>query len=95
MVAEGLAKLAELLRRTQAAHHDFEIVELEGKFDEQWPSWYAQFLIDNHISQLLGHEPAMDVLNAFLEHTSKEFQAGGGHGDWAAFTARRMLDTQF
>lgn len=35
--------LAKLLKEASLAHHDFE--ESLGKPDENWPLWYADFVI--------------------------------------------------
>jgi hypothetical protein len=37
-------ELAELLREAERAHAEYER-EL-GQRDEDWPSWYAQFILD-------------------------------------------------
>jgi hypothetical protein len=37
-------RLAELLREAEAAHAEYES-EL-GRRDEQWPSWYARYIVD-------------------------------------------------
>ncbi len=41
---DSVADLAEALRRAAAAHgrHETEI----GHADENWPDWYAQFMVD-------------------------------------------------
>lgn len=37
-------ELAELLRDAQRAHADYE--RETGQPDEDWPSWYAAYLLD-------------------------------------------------
>jgi hypothetical protein len=37
-------ELAELLREAERAHGEYE--KQLGKRDEDWPSWYAQFMLD-------------------------------------------------
>lgn len=91
MAEMGQNKLSELLRRAQAAHHDFESVELGGEFDEQWPAWYAEYLLENGLAALVGASLDTDTLANLLDRTGREFQAGGGHGDWADFTAQQLL----
>ena len=39
-------ELAELLRETSQAHGKHEKEELGGQFDEDWPAWYAGYLLD-------------------------------------------------
>ena len=44
--AEGLTaeRLAELLREAERAHGEYE--RSLGSRDEDWPSWYARFIVD-------------------------------------------------
>jgi hypothetical protein len=85
-------KLSELLRQAQAAHHDFETMELEGSRDEQWPDWYAQYLLVNGLAGMLGRQPDNDGLAAMLEQYSREHKTAGSQQDWAEFTAQRLLE---
>lgn len=36
-------KLADLLRKTAAAHHEYE--QALGRPDEDWATWYAHFMV--------------------------------------------------
>jgi hypothetical protein len=46
---DSVADLAAALRRAAAAHgrHEAEI----GHADENWPDWYAQFMVDEQPGQ--------------------------------------------
>ena len=46
MNPDGLttAELAELLREAERAHGEYE--RDLGRRDEDWPGWYAQFILD-------------------------------------------------
>ena len=37
-------ELAELLRETERAHGEYE--SKLGERDEDWPSWYARYILD-------------------------------------------------
>lgn len=37
-------ELAELLREASRAHHEYE--QSTGETDDDWPSWYAEYLLD-------------------------------------------------
>lgn len=37
--------LARALRAAGAAHHDYETNALQGVRDEQWPGWYAAYVL--------------------------------------------------
>jgi hypothetical protein len=41
---ENAAELAEALRRAAAAHGEHE--KQLGHEDADWPSWYAQYMVD-------------------------------------------------
>jgi hypothetical protein len=38
-------QLAQLLREAEAAHGVYETEELGGVRDEEWPAWYAEFIV--------------------------------------------------
>jgi hypothetical protein len=38
-------ELARLLREAEAAHGKYETEELGGVRDEEWASWYAEFIL--------------------------------------------------
>jgi hypothetical protein len=38
-------ELAQLLREAEKAHGAYEKEELGGVRDEDWPSWYAEFIV--------------------------------------------------
>lgn len=85
-------KLQDLLSKAQSAHHDFEATELEGKFDEQWAAWYAEYLIENGIAGLFGAEPDPDTLAARLHEISQRHKAERTATAWAEYTARELLN---
>jgi hypothetical protein len=39
-------ELARLLREAEEAHGQYEKEELGGERDEDWPSWYAEFILN-------------------------------------------------
>jgi hypothetical protein len=39
-------ELAELLREAEEAHGEYEKAELGGVRDENWASWYAEFIVN-------------------------------------------------
>jgi hypothetical protein len=45
-------KLALLLSEAEAAHGKYEKEELGGERDEEWASWYADFILN-----ALGEDP--------------------------------------
>ncbi len=39
-------ELTDLLREAEQAHGKYETEELGGVRDEDWPTWYAAFIVD-------------------------------------------------
>jgi hypothetical protein len=39
-------ELTRLLREAEAAHGEYERDQLGGVRDEEWPAWYAEFIVD-------------------------------------------------
>jgi hypothetical protein len=39
-------ELARLLREAEKAHGQFEKEKLGGERDADWPSWYAEFIVN-------------------------------------------------
>ncbi|HSS98596.1 MAG TPA: hypothetical protein VLK33_16285, partial [Terriglobales bacterium] len=62
-------KTADLLKSAQEAHHTYEKENLEGKRDEQWATWYAEFLVTNGFGGLIGKDIDEDELAALLDQS--------------------------
>ncbi len=88
-----LQKLSLLLQQAKEAHQQFEKVELEGQFDEQWAAWYADFLVTSGLPGLLGSEPDVDLLASQLNEISQRHKAERTAENWADYTARELLET--
>lgn len=88
-----LQKLSLLLQQAKEAHQQFEKVELEGQFDEQWAAWYADFLVTSGLPGLLGSETDVDLLASQLNEISQRHKAERTAENWADYTARELLET--
>jgi len=71
--------LEKALRDSSSAHHEYEEVRLMGKRDEQWPGFYAAYVLGR-----LGDFAAPSTLSQWLE------EAPVGE-KWAATAARHVL----
>jgi hypothetical protein len=90
---DRIEALAALLTESEAAHGVYETAELNGVYDQAWPSWYAAYAIDHGIGALVGHPIAADKLAEFLASTFadfKEIEPNPSEG-WAAYAARRIM----
>lgn len=72
------AQLAEALTAAGNAHHDYESNFLEGNRDEQWPGWYAAFVIGR--------------LDTFTTPTSlaRWLSEASGDGEWSQVAAAHV-----
>jgi len=86
-------KVFDMLIAAHTAHHSYQEQELSGNWNEQWPAWYADYLLTNGLGGLIGRELDVDELAEFLETSNREFEASGGQASWHDYTARRLLET--
>ena len=90
MAAERINEIAALLNHANQAHHDYEVNQLKGQFDQQWPRWYAGYAVEHGISALLGHVMEVDTLAQYLAASNTEFEAAHTGEAWADYTARAI-----
>ena len=92
--SDRIEALHALLSRTEDAHGAYETTELNGVYDDNWPSWYAQYAVDHGISDLLGGAVSADEMAVFLAGCWREYQQAESarREPWAAYTARRIAD---
>ena len=64
-------ELTAALASAGAAHHDYESRFLRGERDEQWPGWYAAYVLGR-----LGDFTSPTALSSWLESAPSE-------GEWA------------
>lgn len=84
--------IAALLGEAEAAHAVYERGELAGVYDEQWPAWYARFVVDRGLGDILGHPVTAESVAALLTRGWQELKAANAkpRDSWAAWTAGRM-----
>lgn len=83
-------EIEALLARAKTAHGEYERTELGGVHDERWPRWYAAFLVEHGLSDVVGRPLSADELGAFLETTWVEQERTAPDEPWEQFTASRM-----
>jgi len=64
-------ELKDALTAAGSAHHDYESKFLKGQRDEQWPGWYAAYVLGR-----LGDFTTPTALTGWLAEAT-------GDGDWA------------
>lgn len=85
-------KVSQLLSAAFDAHKIYEKEELDNKRDEQWPAWYADYLITNGLGGLIGRQLDPDDLAAFLEESDREFKATHKNETWQDYYAKRFSE---
>ena len=92
MTDERHGAVDALLVETAEAHGVFEETELNGIYDQDWPSWYAAYAVEHGIGAVIGHEVTAEQLAQFLASSNVEFEKTELKADesWATYTARRI-----
>lgn len=90
MEAQTIQQIENLLRQAGAAHGVYEENELNGVYDQEWYMWYAAWILENGLNQLLGTAfQTTEFAQILVDLNEAHKQAVSGE-DWAQFTARRL-----
>jgi hypothetical protein len=92
MAADRIEAIEALLGEAEKAHGVYEATELNGVYDQEWPRWYAAYVVEHGIGALLGNDVTPDQVAEFLARSNTEFDQAEPRPSepWAAFTARRI-----
>jgi len=85
--------VAVLLVQAEEAHGAYEATQLHGIYDEEWPTWYAGYMVDHGLEDLLGHELLADSVGEFLASTYADFDRADPkpRDPWTAYLGNRMV----
>ena len=85
--------VAALLREAETAHVAYETDVLSGVFDEDWPTWYAAYLLDHGLGDHLPGAENLDVttLTAMLARLAVDYQRGEQASPWPDVYARGIV----
>ncbi len=73
------------------AHHDFEQNELGGIYDQDWPSWYANYLLSHGLGGLIDRLIAEDELSRLLQVCDLEYRRDQRQEEWPDYYAWRIV----
>ena len=73
-------EIANLLDKTLAAHSLHEKRELNGVYDQDWPAWYAAYLVEHGIGDLLGQAITPEQLAGLLKQYDEDYRSRGAIG---------------
>ena len=93
MASDVERSVATLLRETEAAHGDYEMNDL-GERDQDWPIWYATYLFDNGLADLLPTIGLADVstLAGVLAALQEEYERETPGVPWTEFDGPKGFD---
>jgi hypothetical protein len=85
-----LEQISGLLHEAGETHH--QVFRIADGADDDWASWYAQWLIDlSELSDLLGVRPVRSELIYLLVSLDKQFTAEAPSEPWETYYARQIL----
>ena len=88
--------VAALLRDAETAHAEYETSDLGDVFDEEWPAWYAAYLLDRGLGDHFPGAEGLDVdtLTAMLARLAAEYERGEQTSPWPDVYAQGIV-TEF
>ncbi|TAH50783.1 MAG: hypothetical protein EYC68_13180 [Chloroflexota bacterium] len=88
------AALAQRLSDANAAHAEYEKTELQGEYDQQWPEWYAAYLIAHAWNELFARAWDVNELSTALREADTAHRAAASKSSWQEFYAARFAASQ-
>jgi hypothetical protein len=85
--------VAALLREAETAHGAYETDVLGGAFDEEWPAWYAAYLLDHGLRAQLPSAENLDDTNltTMLARLAADYERGEQTGPWPDVYAQGLV----
>ena len=89
-----VSELSALLSRATEAHHRYEVEDLRGEYDVEWPTWYATYVLQHDSSGLL---PASNIsgevneLADLLKRADKSHLANAPERKWQDYYAEYLV----
>jgi hypothetical protein len=83
--------IAALLRQAGAAHGEYETHELNGVYDQHWPDWYASYLVQHGLGDLLGGAVTIEQLSSMLKAYDVGYQRERPPLAWPEYYAQQLI----
>ena len=84
-------QVSELLHEAAETHH--QVFRIVDGADDDWASWYAQWLIDlSELPDLLGGRPVRSELIYLLVSLDKDYTASQPGEPWDTYYAHGIFD---
>jgi hypothetical protein len=89
-MTDALEQISDLLHEAGETHH--RVYRIVDGADDDWASWYAQWLIDlSELPDLLGARPVRSELVYLLVSLDKQYTAEAPGEPWETYYARQIL----
>lgn len=85
------AQIAALLSQAGEAHHEYEQNQLGGEYDQDWPTWYANYINEQGLGKLLNRQVNTEQLSQFLSQSNEEYKKSNPGQSWTDYTAGKLL----
>jgi hypothetical protein len=84
-------RLADLLEEAAETHH--HVYRISDGADDDWASWYADWLLDlSELPQLLAVRPIRSHLVHALVQLDRDHQSAESDDPWPTYYARRLRE---
>ena len=85
--------VAALLSQAETAHGIYETRVLGGVYDEEWPAWYAAYLLDHSLGEHLAGTENLDVANlaTMLMRLATDYERGKQENPWPDVYAHGII----
>src|SRR5262245_27447039 len=90
MSPNNTTQIAALLSQAGSVHHQFEQTVLRGVYDQEWPAWYADYVIQHGLRELLPRPVTVESLAQFLAENYEVYQRENSKLGWADYTAQEI-----
>jgi hypothetical protein len=86
-------QLTSLLERAHTEHAEYEAAVLNGVRDEEWDLWYASWLVEHGINDLLNVDLQSSDLATLLSDLFEQYKQTDESQSWYAYTAAQLIET--
>jgi hypothetical protein len=88
---ESISAVRERLEQAGVAHEEYEATALRGVRDEEWPAWYAGYLVEHGLGELLPGLENAEALAAMLAELDADYRREQPADGWPEFYAARLV----
>ncbi|MFL5734654.1 MAG: hypothetical protein ACJ78Q_15945 [Chloroflexia bacterium] len=90
-----ISEVSSLLSICESAHGRYEAEALGGVRDEEWPKWYADYLLAHGLLDLFPRPGAAENLQAHLHEllteADRQHRTNAPNDDWHDYYARFLV----